>query len=131
MNNQNPKMRLIAMFYLLVFSSALLLSGVFDSQRSAFPVSKEKKDALVFASSPDSIPVSGVNASAETNPSASEITDQDDKSATDLAPYIFSFTFTPVIQWFFGLTSKKLSLRAEPATATHSNIWLSIRNLRI
>lgn len=123
-------MRLIAMFYLLVFSSALLLSGVFNGERSAFPISKEKKGALVFSASRDSIPVSGVNASAEVNPSTAEITDQDEEP-TDLAPYIFSFTFTPVIQWFFGLTSKNISLRPEPASATRSNIWLSIHNLRI
>lgn len=122
-------MRLITMFYLMVFSSALLLSGVLNSRQGTLPVLPgEKTRSLVFSASPDSIPVSGVNASVET-PRAPAITEKDEKP--DEPPFLLTFSFTSILQWVFALPSRNLSLHSEPALSAQHDIWLVVRSLRI
>lgn len=117
-------MRLIAMFYLTVFASALLVSGLFNSQRIA-PRAGEAK-SLVYAS--DSIPQVDVNPSIEPGESAPEIP----KNKPAGNPLSFSFNFTSILQWILGLPAKSLSLNSEPAIVpVRQNIWLSAHNLRI
>ena len=129
MNGQKPKMRFIAMFYLMVFSSALLLSGILNHQRSPLPLDEREAQSLVFSTSADSIPVSGLNASAEANENPPEVSEQDDRP--DMSPFLFSFNFTSILQWVFGLTTQRISVNAEPALSVQHNIWLSVRSLRI
>lgn len=120
-------MRLIAMFYLTVFASALLVSGLFSSQRvTSHPVSKTK--VLVYASSSDTLPGAGVTASMEEAEPGPEVPENDKQ---DGSPLFFSFNFTSILQWILGLPSKSISLNSQPTPPAGQSIWLSIHNLRI
>lgn len=127
MNSQTPKMRLIAMFYLTVFASALLVAGWLNS-RQALPDSAGKAPALVYAST-DSVPSASVNPSLEPGESGPEVPKN---NKPDGSPLSFSFNFTSILQWILGLSAKSISLNAKPVLQPASqNIWLSVHNLRI
>ena len=131
MKSQVSKIRLISMFYLTVFTSALLLSGVLGGQHGLLRGPKGKPTAMVFATSPDSIHVvKGINVSAEPGSGSEDISKEDNKQ--DFIPLDFNFGFNSLLQWFFRLPLKNLSqANLQSATPTQQAIWLTIHNLRI
>ena len=131
MQSQVSKIRLISMFYLAVFTSALLLSGILGGQHGLLGNSKGKPTSMVFATSPDSIHVvKGINVSAEPGSGSEDINEQDNKH--NFIPLDFNFGFNSLLQWFFRLPLKNLS-QANPksVTPTQQALWLTIHNLRI
>jgi|GEM_PF-6050139 len=119
------------MFYLMVFTSALLLSGILGGQHSLLKSPKGKPTSMVFATSPDSLHiVKGINVSAEPGSGSEDISEQDNKQ--DFIPLDFNFGFNSLLQWFFRLPLKNLSqANPQPASPAQQAIWLSIHNLRI
>lgn len=115
------------MFYLMVFASALLVSGVLNSQQN-FPGAAAKAKTLVYAST-DSVPSANVNPSIEPGESGPEVPKN---NKPDSGPLSFSFNFTSILQWILGLSAKSIVLDARPSLQPATqNIWLSVHNLRI
>jgi hypothetical protein len=119
------------MFYLGVFMSALLLSGLLGGQPTLLRDSKGKPTSMVFSTSPDSIHiVKGINVSAEPGSGSEDISEKDNKQ--DFIPLDFNFGFNSLLQWFFRLPLKNLSqTNIQSVTPTQQAIWLTIHSLRI
>lgn len=128
MRDQVSKMRLISMFYLAVFASALLLTGLMGSQKDILPMA-QKSTTVLFSSATDTVPpIKNIHVSAE--PNSEDATEGNKKH--DLVPFEFDFSFSTLIQWFFKLPAKSLSeATSHPAAGTQKQIWLSVHNVRI
>lgn len=99
-------MRLITMFYLTVFAAALLVMGVWGSQRIS-PDSVGGAKVLVYTT--DSIPASSVEAPM---PSGKQTPEVPQNGKQDF----FSFNFASILQWLIGFTGKTFS-HAEPVSS--------------
>lgn len=114
MNSQASKMRLISMFYLMVFASALLFSGIFNSQKEVLSMTKGKS----------------INVTAEPGSDSEDVAEGDEKPG--FSPFEFDFSFSSLLQWFFRLPVKNLSVKSHSHTTTAGQpIWASIFSIRI
>lgn len=125
MQSQSSKMKFISMFYLLVFTSALLLSGLLSSQQ---PTGNQANGKRAFIKS-----VADSTNSVKQLPIITEPTEDSDEAdkGNHLIPFDFNFNFNSLIQWFFKLPTQHLSYSTGQKNAPTQKRWLTNQDLRI
>lgn len=126
-NNKGASYRLIALFYLLLFTISTLFAGFgsmeflpsFGSDTSISSYSAAK-DSVVKSTIPTSFPLSE---------GESEHTRQSENS--DEKSFDFDFTFSGVIRWVFGFIAPFIPSPSVRVSSIEIPIWLVCRNLRI
>lgn len=93
------------MFYLTVFISGLLLSGLFNIKQNSLSISQNKNVTIIPTNSDSASFTSGVQISTEPIPGHEDLNKSDKRH--QFSPFELDFTFHSLLQWFFRLPVKK------------------------
>ena len=126
-NNKGTSYRLIALFYLLLFTISTLFAGFcnmgfYPSFGSGISITSYSpaEDSLGKSTLPASFPLSESEAEK-----ARESENADEKS------FEFNFTFSGIIHWVFGIIAPLIPSPSVRVSYVETPIWLVYRNLRI
>jgi len=123
------KMRFIASFYLLVFVSALISMGLFNSQR-VFNANAGDSRVIAKVTSQDSIPL-GKNLGSDGESAPAGISAKEE-STDDKTPIDFSLDLPTLLKWVFGYSAGKLSSSVSALPSLNNScICLRFCNIRI